>query len=141
EFAWMTELSLRSGRPVTFGCLQNDVRPDAWRELLELTEAANARGARLVPQVAGRPACLLFGWESSVHPFIAHEAYRPLRDLPIEERITRLRTPEVRDAILAEKLERTGLAAFLLSSFGKLFPLGDPPDYEPGPEQSVAAIA
>ncbi len=31
--------------------------------------------------------------------------------------------------------------AYLLASFHKLFPLGDPPDYEPGPERSVAAIA
>ena len=70
-----------------------------------------------------------------MHPFIAHQAYRPLRDLPIEERIVSLRRPEVREAILAEKLERSGLAALLLSSFHKLFPLGDPPDHELGPDE------
>jgi N-acyl-D-amino-acid deacylase len=141
EFSWMAEVSRRSGRPVTFGCLQNDLWPQQWRTLLDLSEQANAAGARIVPQVAGRPACLLFGFSSSVHPFITHRAYRAVADLPLPERVVALRTPEVRDAILSEHVQRSGFGAYLLSSFHKLFPLGDPPDYEPGPEQSVAAIA
>jgi N-acyl-D-amino-acid deacylase len=141
ELAWMTEIARRAGRPVTFGCLQNDVHPHQWRELLERAERARAEGATIVPQVAGRPACLLFGFESSVHPFITHRAYREIAHLPLPERVARLRTPEVREAILSEQVQRSGFGAFLLSSFHKLFPLGDPPDYEPVPERSVAAIA
>jgi len=141
EFAWMSEISRRTGRPVTFGCLQNDVRPEQWRELIDHAQRANAEGANIVPQVAGRPACLLFGFESSVHPFITHRAYREIADLPLPARVAELRTPERRAAILSEKVQRSGFGAYLLSSFGKLFPLGDPPDYEPAPEASVAAIA
>ena len=141
EFDWMIEISRRTGRPVTFGCLQNDVRPEQWRELLDRAADANAAGARIVPQVAGRPACLLFGFESSVHPFITHRAYREIAHLPLAERVAELRTPERREAILSEEVTRSGFGAYLLSSFQKLFPLGDPPDYEPAPERSVAAIA
>ncbi len=141
EFEWMIEISRRTGRPVTFGCLQNDVRPEQWRELLDRAADANAAGARIVPQVAGRPACLLFGFESSVHPFITHRAYREIAHLPLVERVAQLRTPERREAILSEEVTRSGFGAYLLSSFQKLFPLGDPPDYEPAPERSVAAIA
>ena len=141
EFEWMIEISRRTGRPVTFGCLQNDVRPEQWRELLDRATDANAAGARIVPQVAGRPACLLFGFESSVHPFITHRAYREIAHLPLAERVAQLRTPERREAILSEEVTRSGFGAYLLSSFQKLFPLGDPPDYEPAPERSVAAIA
>ncbi|MBS1836423.1 MAG: amidohydrolase family protein, partial [Actinobacteria bacterium] len=68
ELEWMGEISRRTGRPVTFGCLQDDVRPEHWRVMLDHAADANAGGARIVPQVAGRPACLLFGFESSVHP-------------------------------------------------------------------------
>jgi N-acyl-D-aspartate/D-glutamate deacylase len=141
EFAWMTEVSRAARRPVTFNCLQDDGRPDHWRRLIELSEQANARGARIIPQVAGRPACLLFGFEPTAHPFLFHRAYQDVAGLPFAERIARLRTPEVRDAILGETVELEGIAAFLTSSWHKLFPLGDPPDYEPAPEASVAAIA
>jgi N-acyl-D-aspartate/D-glutamate deacylase len=141
EFAWMAEVSRESGRPVTFGCLQDDVRPEHWRLLLDLTDKANADGAHLVPQVAGRPACVLFGFESTAHPFLFHQAYQPYAALPFPERVAELRKPEVRDAILGEDTQAEGIAAFLTSSWHKLFLLGDPPDYEPAPDRSVAAIA
>src|SRR5690606_19077106 len=31
--------------------------------------------------------------------------------------------------------------SFLADAWGRIFPLGDPPDYEPPPEASVAALA
>jgi N-acyl-D-aspartate/D-glutamate deacylase len=43
--------------------------------------------------------------------------------------------------MLDEKVEVGGIAAFVTSAFHKLFPLGDPPDYEPAPDRSVKAIA
>ncbi|HEY8544718.1 MAG TPA: amidohydrolase family protein [Acidimicrobiales bacterium] len=140
EFAWMARISRETGRPVTFNCLQDDGRPDHWRRLIELSRQANEQGARIVPQVAGRPACLLLGFESTAHPFMFHPAYAPLAQLPFPERIERLRTPEVRAAITSQSSGTDGIAAFL-SNFRKLFPLGDPPEYEPSPDQSVAAIA
>jgi N-acyl-D-aspartate/D-glutamate deacylase len=62
EFAWMATIARETGRPVTFNCLQDDVRPEHWRTLIELADEATADGARIVPQVAGRPASVLFGW-------------------------------------------------------------------------------
>jgi N-acyl-D-aspartate/D-glutamate deacylase len=140
EFAWMATISREGGRPVTFNCLQDDVRPDHWRKLIELSDAANAEGATIVPQVAGRPACLLLGFESSANPFMFTPAYAEIAQLPFAERVERLRRPEVREAILKGSLEIEGIAAFL-SNFDKLFPLGDPPDYEPSPDKCVSAIA
>ncbi len=142
ELAWMERLSAESGRPVTFACLQNDIDPGQWRRLLAAADAAAARGARLAPQIAARPTSLLLGFEGTAHPFLGHTAYREIAHLPIDERVARLRDPEVRRRILDEKVEFTDpLAAFVASAFHKLFPLGDPPDYEPGPDRSVAAIA
>ena len=141
EFAWMRTIASETGRPVTFNCLQDDLRPEHWRRLVELADEATADGARIVPQVAGRPASVLFGWDSTAHPFVFHETWRTLADLPRADRQARLRDPDVRRAMVTERVEVPGLAAFITSAWHKLFPLGDPPEYEPGPERSVQAIA
>jgi N-acyl-D-aspartate/D-glutamate deacylase len=140
EFAWMRTIAHETGRPVTFNCLQDDLRPEHWRRLVALADEATADGARIVPQVAGRPASVLFGWDSTAHPFLFHQTWRSVADLPRAERQARLRDPEVRRAMVTERVEVSGLAAFL-TAWHKLFPLGDPPEYEPGPERSVQSIA
>ncbi len=142
ELAWMERLSRDTGRPVTFACLQNDADPTQWRRLLAAADVANARGGRLAPQIAARPTSMLMGLQSAIQPFALHEGYRALAHLPLDERVRRLREPSVRDAILAERVEMpNALVSYIVRSFHKLFPLGDPPDYEPAPERSIAAIA
>ncbi|HWE66400.1 MAG TPA: amidohydrolase family protein [Acidimicrobiales bacterium] len=141
EFAWMSEISRRAGVPVTYQVLQPDFAPDLWREWINRGVAANRQGAWLVPQVAGKPTSLMVGFESTTHPFSHHRAYRDLASLPLPERVARLRSPEVRDAILSEEPRPGGFVSLLLGNLHKLFPLGDPPDYEPSPESSVAAVA
>ncbi len=141
EIAWMTEVSRESGRPVTFACLQSPIQPDNYKLLIELADGAAEHGARIVPQVAGRPACVMLGWESSAHPFMFHSAYKEIADLPHADRVAHLRKPEVRRAILDEQVELRGLQAIVMQSFHRLYPLGDPPDFEPGPDKSVLAMA
>jgi N-acyl-D-aspartate/D-glutamate deacylase len=141
EFAWMAEISRRARIPVTYLVLQNDFAPDVWRDWIDRGLAANRQGAWLVPQVPGKPASVMVGFQSNYHPFAGRQAYKAIADLPLAERVARLRTPEVREAILSENLPVSGLEALLLGSFNKVFPLGDPPDYEPSPDQSVAAMA
>jgi N-acyl-D-aspartate/D-glutamate deacylase len=142
EFEWMEKLGKLTGRPITFACLQNDLDPDQWQRLLRLVEESNARGAHLVPQVAARPTGLLLGLESSFHPFSHHPSFAEIAGLPLAERVRRMRDPVFRARILAES-PRSDLpiAAYIAASFHKLFPLGDPPDYEPAPERSIAAAA
>ena len=141
EFAWMAAVARESGRPVTFNCLQDDIRPEHWRRLIELADQASAEGARIVPQVAGRPACILLGWDTTANPFLFHQTWQAIAGLPREERLARLRTREVRDAMLAERPQLEGIAAFLTASYHKLFPLGYPPEYEPPPSESLKAVA
>jgi N-acyl-D-aspartate/D-glutamate deacylase len=142
EIEWMEKFSLETGRPVTFALLQNDMDPGQWRRMLDATERAAARGARVIGQISPRPTGLLMGWQSTAHPFIFHPTYRELAHLPLAERVERLRDPAVRARITTEQPSFADpLAAFVCTVFHKLFPLGDPPDYEPAAEASVAAIA
>ena len=142
ELRWMRELSARTGRPVSFACLQNPIDKDQWRRLLDYCEEDSKLGGRVTPQVAPRPAGLLMGLQSSLHPFLFHPAFQELAELPLAEKVARLRQPEMKAAILAQKPENEmPIAQIILNSFHNLFPFGDPPDYEPAPEKSVAAIA
>ena len=142
EFAWMAELSRRNRVPVTYMVLDVPRAPGAWRHALDRGLELNREGAWLVPQVAGKPASVMVGFESSFHLFSSHQAYQPLADLPFRQRLAVLRTPEVRRAILDDSPVSTGVLVGLLhAQLGNLYQLGDPPDYEPAPEFSVAAIA
>ena len=60
-----------------------------------------------------------------------------------EERLAELRKPEVRDAILAEDQPLMGddFMDTIIGGYDKLYPLGNPPNYEPAPEDSIAARA
>ncbi|HZU79959.1 MAG TPA: amidohydrolase family protein [Acidimicrobiales bacterium] len=144
EFAWMAEISKRSRIPVTYMVIDVPFTPGGWRQALARGLEHNREGAWLVPQVAGKPASLMIGWESTYHLFSGHETYQPLAGLPLAERVARLRDPEVRRAMLAEPLAFRNVFVGLLHSQltnGNLFQLGEPADYEPSRDTSVAARA
>jgi N-acyl-D-aspartate/D-glutamate deacylase len=87
------------------------------------------------------------GIGTALNPFTVRPSYKALESLPIEEQRKRLRDPAMRAKILADKpseAEIAKLAQFrqvVAKRFDKFFTMGNPPDYEPGPEKSVAAIA
>jgi N-acyl-D-amino-acid deacylase len=142
EIVWMRKLSAATGRPVSFALIQHDNDPKQYRRMLDLCEQAVADGANLVPQVAGRPTSMLMGWQCTAHPFLENPTYLEIADLPFEQRLARLRDPEVRRRMVSEEVNFSQpIVGFLASSFHKLYSLGDPPEYEPTPDQSVAAIA
>jgi N-acyl-D-aspartate/D-glutamate deacylase len=145
EVDWMRRLSKEIRRPVTFALNQNDVDPTLWREVLTLVERAVAEGADIRPQVGSRATTLLIGHQT-FHPFQYKPSHAPLAELPLPERLARLRDPAVRARLLAEEgcFDDPRLAvvhSMIANRLDRVYPLGEPPDYEPGPEQSIAAIA
>ncbi|MGP0030516.1 MAG: N-acyl-D-amino-acid deacylase family protein [Acidimicrobiales bacterium] len=141
EVAWMRRLSAAIHRPVSFALLQVDSAPDLWRDILRLAAEANAEGADLRPQVAGRALNILVGFQT-FHPFSRRPTYAAIADVPLAERIQHLRKQEVRQAILTERVEDDPLMAMIgIGGTAHMFPLGEPPNYEPTPDMSVAAIA
>jgi N-acyl-D-aspartate/D-glutamate deacylase len=142
EVDWMRRLSAAIQRPVTFAMVQVDAAPDLWRELMDESLRAVSDGADLWPQVAGRGFGLLSGHFTTYSLLDQIPAYQELkaRGLSADDLVAALRTSEVRDAIEAwepdpETAERMDQA------FQTTYILGDPPEYEPGPERSLAGIA
>ncbi len=106
--------------------------PTDWRTRIERRPTARRR--RAASAAGRRPArLLLLGWRTSPTP-VSHR-HRALADAA-DRRATAGCATRVRRAILEQATRR--LSAFLLSQAHKTFPLGDPPDYEPPPEASVA---
>jgi N-acyl-D-aspartate/D-glutamate deacylase len=140
EIGLFRRLARESNRPVTISLLQRDTHPDGWRELMAEIDEANEEGLRITAQVRSRPTSVLLGLELSQNPFMGRPSYKRIAHLPFPERLAQLRQPEFRARILSEAFEgsRRGQR---VERWDRMYPLGDPPDYEPKAETSVAARA
>ncbi|WP_421118609.1 amidohydrolase family protein [Aquihabitans daechungensis] len=142
EVDWMRRLSAEIDRPVTFALIQVDSAPDLWRELMDACEAATADGADLWPQIAGRAFGLLSGHHTTFSLLDPIPAYQELkaRDLSDDELAAALRDPAVRASIV-DWVPDDATAQQFEGAFARTFLLGDPPDYEPTADRSIAGMA
>ena len=138
EIAWMRKLSAEISRPVTFAMVQFDNDPEAWRQAFEASIEALDEGAEIYPQVAARGISLLLTLRGR-HPFIHSPAYRELDGLGWAERAERMREPQLRERILSEVSSPDAALGFLM--WNKLYPMSDPPNYEPEARETVEARA
>ena len=141
EFNLLEDMVSASGRPMTISLAQG-LSPNGWRKILDRIDQASARGHEMRGQVAPRPIGIMFGLTASLTPFTGRPTFMALAGLPLEEKLARLRDPEVRTKILTEPVSPGFEGLFKRMDEGrKLWELGDPPDYEPAPEMSMAARA
>jgi len=148
ELEWMRRLGEEIDAALSFALIQVDADPNLWREQLDLSAAAHQAGSRLYPQVAARPFGMLLGFPGH-HAFTHRPTYRRLKaQCSREELAARLADPGVQAAILAEEdlpidpaVLFDGMFAFAQYAIDRLFVLGEPPDYEPTDERTVASIA
>ena len=171
EREWVETMALTHDLTITYLSGEGSVTAGAgWKEGLASVEEAAARGVRIFPQVRGRGTTLLMNLEGSIHPYTLNLAYQELvADLPLPQRLERMRDPEVRAQILASEWDLTndvrrkagpegaedhpflvdttpgnllpGMLELVLGAPAGVFVLGDPPVYEPTYERSVAAHA
>jgi len=143
DLSWMREMCAQTGRVLTFALAQSPIQPDAWRTTLLEIDRLAGQGLDIVPQVPCRPTGMLYGLQSSLHPFLLHPTYQTqLASLPLAERVTKMREPQMRQRLLAEEpVTDSPLLRALLANWAYIYPLGNPPDYEPEPNRSAAATA
>jgi N-acyl-D-aspartate/D-glutamate deacylase len=140
EFAMLRRIAEQARRPMTFSLLQRESKPWLWRFLLDRIEEANDAGTPITGQVMARPIGLMLGFELSQNPFFPRPSWKKVAGLPFAERLAVLRQPEFRRQILSEPTTDPAMI-YRLNTWERLFPLGDPPVYEPAPETSLAAMA
>jgi len=141
EFALLRAMVQESGRPMSISLAQG-LSPHGWRKVLGRIEAANAEGLVMRGQVAPRPIGILLGLTTTLNPFTTRPAYLEIARLPLAERVLALQDPARRARILAEETAPGFQRLFRMMEGGrKVWVLGDPPNYEPDPADSLAARA
>lgn len=142
EIEWLRQLRRITNRPVWFLLAQFPDVPDKYRTILDRIGEASRQGEPLTAQVAGRPVGFLLGLESTKHPFVSRPSYRAIANLPLKERVQRLHDPKFKEQLLSESVRHNSvIMRSITERFDLMFRLGDPPDYEPSREKSIAAIA
>ncbi|MFT7220708.1 MAG: N-acyl-D-amino-acid deacylase [Candidatus Azotimanducaceae bacterium] len=141
EWAWVTDFQKQTGLTVTLIATSAAAYENG--KMYKLAEQARAEGREIRPQAAGRPTGVLHGLQSSFHAFVGHPTWRDeLKDLDHETLLEHLKDPAVKAKLLSENsVIKGGLMQDLPSLMGLVFPLGENPNYEPLPEDSVAGIA
>ncbi len=140
EMALLRRLVERSGRPMSITILQRDSKPEEWRRLMGHVTDAQKAGLPMMGQVLTRPTGILLGFEISQNPFLGRPSWTEIEGLDFAQKMQRLVQPGFRARLIAETIEDKVLG-HRVTRWDRIFPLGDPPDYEPPAERSVAAEA
>jgi N-acyl-D-aspartate/D-glutamate deacylase len=143
ESALLGRIATELGRPLSFTVQQVDEAPNRYRDLLDAIEQWNFQGAHARAQVAVRPIGVLIGMTASANPLNFCRSFRPLRNRPLAEKVAFVRNPENRARLIEEHAsqERTGFHKIVHGGYSRMYPLTDPPNYEPTPRDSVAGLA
>ncbi|MDE0989982.1 MAG: amidohydrolase family protein [Pseudomonadales bacterium] len=141
EWAWVTDFQKQTGLTVTLIATTAPAYENG--KMYKLAEQARAEGREIRPQAAGRPTGVLHGLQSSFNAFVGHPTWRnELANLDHDSLLARLAEPATKAQILSEQsIIKGGLMQDLPGLMGQVFPLGENPNYEPLPEESIAGIA
>jgi N-acyl-D-aspartate/D-glutamate deacylase len=113
-----------------------------WRDLLKHADDAARDGVPIRPVVAPRAIGVLLGLTGSQNPFSGTPTYKSIAHLPLAERVRRMHDPAVRAAILSDDPKQgSTFPLFHRLEFSQMFRFGNPPNYQPRREDSLAAVA
>ncbi len=137
ELAWIEHITRETGCTIT--PLMTAGPSPVW----DLAERLNAEGFQLRPQVGARPASILMTLDGTINPMRQFPAYREIQELPLTEQRTRLRDQAFRQRVLDEEvlLPKNADAVRFLTDHEHQYIMDDGLSYEPGAEDTVAAVA
>lgn len=142
EFAIVRRVVQATGQRVLFSLTARHDRTEAWKELLAMSDEAAAEGLPIRPVFPPRPIGILLGLQGSQNPFSGCASYKSIAHLAAPQRAEAMRDPALRARILSEdRVSGSNFPLITRLSFERMFPFGDPPDYAPPKEASIAAIA
>lgn len=113
-----------------------------WRQMLDQVAGMNAAGSQITAQVYPRRFGLYVNFDLTIHPFCLCPSFRAIANLPMADKLVRLRDPAFTAQLLAEEPVDIGQPFHRMGrSFDRLYPVGAMQDYEPTADKSIAAMA
>ncbi|MFV0257671.1 MAG: N-acyl-D-amino-acid deacylase family protein [Acidimicrobiales bacterium] len=134
EMAWMGELSRRTGRPVSFGLVQSDRKPDLYQRVVEMAKEENAAGAMVRPQTTARGIGVIYTLANRT-PFDGNPAWQELRPLDLEAKLAVMRDEAGRARLTGADIETRAPYDLVY-----VMPAGEA-RYDCRPEDSLEAVA
>ena len=95
----LVDLSIETGRPVTFGSLSRRESPGQWRRFYDIVTRGNRAGARLFTQVHSREINSILSFRTTM-PFDSRDVWRDVRARPLEAQKAALTDPETRARLI-----------------------------------------
>ena len=153
EFDLLIQMARAAKRPMSISTMQRDHSPNQWRWILEGAQKAVDEGLDIRCQVGARAIGIMLGLQATFHPFMGFPSYKAIAHLPLEERVAKMRDPELKARMLKEKSDPVSgdgtpippLADHFLQNLDlvamRLFRLGEDPQYEPSVKECFAAEA
>ncbi|MEM9193111.1 MAG: amidohydrolase family protein [Myxococcota bacterium] len=150
EFDLLERMARASdGHRLSISLLQRDQSPKQWEWITRRAEKATAAGHVIRLQTAARAIGVMLGLDATFHPFMGFPSYKSISNLPLAERVAKMRDPDFKRVLLTETSERVSgdgssippLADQLLAQIDliamRLYRLGENPNYEPPPSDCV----
>lgn len=141
-FGILKRVAQNSGRPMVYTLAQRNSLPEMFNDLLELNRHAyEVEKVNIRPVFPPRAIGFLLGLQASQTPFSGCPTFKALNDLPLAEKVARLRDPTTRQQILSEDPVKDATFPLIHRlSYTHMFHFQDK-NYQPRKDESVAAIA
>jgi N-acyl-D-aspartate/D-glutamate deacylase len=143
EFQMLRDMCAISGRPLSFTIIENQRSADFHTDLLDRIEQARADGLQITGQTPVRPIGILLGFECTLNPFLHNPVWAEVANLAPAERVTALAEPDRRRRLLDASggADMTAVGGRLIEKYDMMFEVGDSPNYEPDPGETLARRA
>lgn len=141
EISLMRAMMEQSGRPLSVSLAQHDKAPFTYRKILSALDQANADGMSMRAQVCGRAVGIVMGLDTTLNPVATSATFNTIMAESSVQGFERLNDPSLRQLMIEEVEIANTPVSRMISSYDKMFVLGDPPQYEQAPDRTIAALA
>lgn len=142
EVELIEAIAKEAGSPLSFSLINMPLKPRNWDRYIEFIRNARDRGLKIQGQFLPRSMGVMFGLDLSFHPFCLNPSYRAIADLPLSDKLAKMRDPAFRAQVIAETPDDPNPSfVALVTAPLHLYRIHQPANYDFAPQDSLKAEA